>query len=324
MDEASKAIEGFLDFAKAVSSDSDIGLIVSPLASPTLLGLGSVSADKPTISSIYRYLHDHWILPLSRQVPQKTRLTIDHRARQAAATLYLACIALQLGEQDRAQGEVSETAASEPNVAGDGTHAIAPPADTSRTEPRSPARLPTSLLSSWSTSLSADNTRSISTTLSPSMHPATTSLQKYTTISRPPPIPGKTFAEIITHWAPGTDPAAYDYIATTAALSGTTPITGSEMSAATREKVKRRRERAAIREAQWTASRNKRLKLDPRLVGTQPTMVQREWASSQGMPVRDSSQATQTSQMQLGVASQIEPGRHGGRLVLRGKRKAGF
>jgi len=325
MDEISKAIEGFLDFAEADSSDSDIGLIVSPLASPTLMGLGSVGADNLTITSIYSYLHDHWILPLPRQLPNKTRLTIDYRVRQAAATLYLACIGLELRKQNKAPEEVSKIAASGARLAGVYTHATASRADTSRTsEPRSPAHLPIPSPPSWPTSSGIENSPSLSATMSTSIHPAATSLQKYITISRPPPIPGKTLAEIITHWAPGTNPAAYDYTATTAVLSGTTPITGSDMSAATQEKLKHRRERAAVREAQLTASRNKRLKLDPRLVGNQPNMVQREWASSQGMPGGDSSHATQPSQMQLGVASQIEPGRHGGRLVLRGKRKAGF
>lgn len=300
LDEASEAVKHFLDLDEAVHCDSDLGLVVSLLASPTLLGLAPLNVDNLNIVSIYQYLKDYWVSAPSRQLFKKTRLTIDNRARQAAATLCLACIGVQYRRQDRAPVEVLDNAASEPNVAEVDTNATASGADIT------------------------DDSCKITALSSTSIHPAAISLQKYMTISRPPPIPSKTFADMVAHWTPGFDPHAYDYTATTAVLSGITNIAGSGMSGTTQEKLHRRRDRAVVREAQLTVSRNKRLKLDPRFVGGQPNTMHREWASSQAVAGGESNQATQSSQMQLGISSQIEPGRHGGRLVLRGKRKAGF
>ncbi|TKA73943.1 hypothetical protein B0A49_03153 [Cryomyces minteri] len=147
-------------------------------------------------------------------------------------------------------------------------------------------------------------------------------LRQYTTFSKatpPPPLP-KPLSTVLSHWTLGADPAEYDWAATRQALESESR-TANEMSEAERARIarkaakllKRQRRETAAAEAATAASQQ-----GPVVMASQPVGPSGRWSSPAPLDagsqlVGPGVQSSQLTQSQRLPASQVEPGRHGGR-----------
>lgn len=292
------------------------------------------SAD---VAPTYDVIVSHWITPLHNKVPGRIRLAKEQLARRLAAELTLASHVLQV-EDIEEQPETQD----------------AKPVQESQSWSL-PMHLASSQLQNPYSSQIHSQSHSILPTPSPSGTPSVTTassrattlasaeisnLTKFTTFTKPTPsaLP-RNLSKILSHWTPGTDPAAYDWIATSRAISQRTreeeadsQLTEKQRARAHRKAerhIRRQRKEAQASQVQMLASSQM-----PELVVSASQSQPRNFGGSsparQGtMPppptafggggVLNSSQP-----MGFGAASQAVPGRFGGRPPVKKKRKQGF
>lgn len=156
-------------------------------------------------------------------------------------------------------------------------------------------------------------------------------LSKYTTFAKDPPsaLP-RTLNKVLSHWTIGTDPAEYDWQSTARQVlrRNDEEAGDDEMTEKERRQMQRRTERYIRRQRREAEESQRQQMLSsqaPEVVSaSQPAQRQElrrvESQASAGAAI-GSSQSHGLSQM---VASQVVPGRHGGRPPPKKKRKSGF
>lgn len=251
-----------------------------------------------SLSAIYSRLAAYWLRSLPRGVPTRARLDKERMLRQVAASLFLASNGVQPPMQDdSAPLEADETESQpEPTRSSDASASI-PKASTS---------------------------------------PALQCLRQYTNVEAAPQASSNSVSRILDHWDIGEDPATYDHTAHVVPRPGADGH-DSQSEAETR-KTQRREERKKLNREE--SSRRKRAKIgrDPNLVQSQPDPSRHRWSSPPAVSQSDRPTQSQTQQsattgpdllsqpttQPFSIASQQQSGKFGGRLALRGKRKAGF
>ncbi|GAB7350917.1 hypothetical protein MBLNU459_g1429t1 [Dothideomycetes sp. NU459] len=316
--------DGHLQYQTTHKGPADVR--IEKLADGAVLGLpvlGSADWD-PTL--VYNDMIENWLAPLSQRVPGRVRLAKEQLARRVAADLCLASYAFV-----RAKDAAYE----------DETQGIAGTQDTLQSD-----FLGSSQVSSFPTP-SPTATPSLTTATSLSSHPSTlvapeyARLQRYTTFSAadsaPAPLP-KLLASKLAHWSLGGNPDEYDWIATQRQQEEMAELEDEGLTAKQRARLKRRAEKHLRRQRRETA-RAETMDLAssqaPEIMSSvrPATALQKQRsgngagmsrAASQVFALASSSQPAQ-SQAAEPPASQIEPGRFGGRAKPpKKKRKTGF
>lgn len=285
-----------------------------PIAPSRALMLTDAPSDKLSMSSLYDTILETWIAPLPDIVPSKLRQTKERLARRVAAEVTLASNRIRESEPVES---TQEPPSSFPGPKQDS--AVPFPSDALRSSP--PPSTPTPA------------PRILSAIYDPLAR-----LRRHLDISTPAPTVPANISQILMHWTHASDPSIYDYAATTAAIDTTLGILPSEEASLTqkeRGRAKRRAERLAKRQKRESeiAMRDRlaesqsvslavstRSSPTPATAGrsargvgeSQPVKLERDIEREREMrtsPV-NSSQAFTPARVQ----SQVEPGRHGGRL----------
>lgn len=299
---------------------------VMKLADGAVLGLhvqGNLDWD---LTLVYNNIIERWLTPLSESVPGRVRLSKEQLARRVAADVCLASHALVSPKVTSQQDETQESG--------------------QRLDTQESGVPWSSQLSGFPTP-SPTATPSLTTMTSLSSHPSTlvapefARLQRYATFTTgfptPAPLP-KVLSSKLSHWSVGGDPDEYDWLATKRRQEEEAEMEEEGLTAKERARLKRRAEKHLRRQRRETA-RAQTMDLAssqaPEIMSAiQPTVVlprrqiqdsgSMAMAASQGVALASSSQATPSQVVHI-PASQIEPGRFGGRAKPpKKKRKTGF
>nr|POE47563.1 hypothetical protein CFP56_00894 [Quercus suber] len=273
------------------------------------------------ILEVYQHMIDDWISPLSTRITGRLRISKDSMLRNAAAEVALATRLLRADLSDDADDNDLPR-----------TEDISSPILTSLSQQDS--GLPTPSLTA---------TPSVTTAPSVSTNQASTiytsaeisRLSKYTTFTPKPasthfasPLP-RSLGNVLSHWSVGTDPQEYDWVASTHRIlmqryREDEEGMGEKEQMFARKKVERHIKRQR-REAE-EMERN-------RVQSSQATMVMssqlpvRKKVSEGSRSVASSGQLRGQRGQDLAIASQVVPGRFGGRpeyTPKKRKRKQGF
>lgn len=301
------------------------------LAEPNVLGLPMEMSRRPDPIAIYNSIISHWLAPLSQSVPGRVRLAKEQLARRVAAEICLACFGLKPSlDMNLPQDEQLDTT----EIPVSQSYSFS---GSSQLQGTFPTPSPTA-------------TPSLTTATSLSSHPSTLAssehmrLQKYTRFdaetTTPAPLP-RLLSRKLAHWSVGGDPDVYDWLETQRQQDKEAEEEDEGLSQKERARIKKRAERhlrKQRREMQKAATIGFASSQAPEIFSaSQPTAVLQQRgpassvvhaAASQAIPLY-SSQAI-LSQPPPVAASQIEPGRFGGRAPVasqpkkKRKRNEGF
>jgi len=313
VDEAStKMLELYPNAARQLS------LKLHNIASGHVLRLtDSAAADSPVIASLYDVILQNWIAPLTSDIPVPVRQSKERLARQMAAEIILASTRIRRIEEPHqqlnsqpSQNQISGVALSNPS------------SQLPFSDP--PSQLPSSLLSSLQRTTGQPASATVT---SDPLSRLSIHLHIESPLAKPVPA---SISQILSHWQPDTDPKTYSWEATEEALQEEAEVDPARQDKK-RESTKRKKER-----------KEKRQKREDDIFMTtfdQPQMMRTSPGPflGTGIGLGMSSQIPGTSQYQsqsqvfgglggMGVQSQVEPGRHGGRLRLKkkkGKKRVG-
>lgn len=292
---------------------SSVGLVLRPIGLTGALRLN----DRNRLSSLQQSVVENWISPLSDDIPDIILTVRTQRALRMAIEVTLASLVIRPEDIPHDELPQSENHDSPFNLA-------LRPFGVPPSSPATPSvyfDASSQLQSSVSPTPSRSTTPSTITSsgrASAVAAPEIARLSRYTTFSKPaPPSLPRALRRVMSHWIPGTDPVGYDWQATSHHFARQDEEEeGEELT----EKEQRRRQRRLERHAR----RRQRHEEESQRI---------QIRSSQAPEIMTESQPTQTGEsygVNVGTgysqaaASQILPGRHGGRQPPRKKRKSGF
>ncbi|KAK0289387.1 hypothetical protein LTR35_002584 [Friedmanniomyces endolithicus] len=293
-------------------------------AALTMRTLGSEHSG--TLTDLHSDMVGAWIMPLSPEVPKAVRLAKEHLVRQAAIEVALASRVLgtEANESDT-QPTTQQNQQTQNLPVRAGPSSIHQPGSSSQATFQLPT-LPTPFPSATP---SVTITSSYSTTLAA---PELARLKRYISFSRPiaPSTLPHSLANVLAHWLPGSDTAAYDWRTTSRRLGEQDVEADEQMTEADRARAQRRaarhlrrqrREAVASEAATMAGSQALEIVRVGQPLGLQGVRggSQREVGGREG-----SSQGLGVGDVGTGAASQVVPGRFGGRPPARKKRKQGF
>lgn len=264
------------------------------------------------LGSLHLSIVDDWISPLSDSIPEPVRSIQEQHALRVTMEVALARLVIRAEEpvDNQSIHTAGQNRGFELPVRAFGTpgSSRATPSvyfDAS-SQPQSSARATPSSPGTPSTTTSVDKPLEVSR------------LSRYTSFTTPPStaLP-RSLNRVLSHWTLGADPADYDWRSATHRINRQVEEEeGEELTEKERVRQLRRKQRHERRQQRHEEERQRKEMLHSQapeiLTTSQPT--QRPF--SYGF-----SQATGGSQM---PASQILPGRHGGRPPPKKKRKSGF
>ncbi|KAF2277351.1 uncharacterized protein EI97DRAFT_457376 [Westerdykella ornata] len=297
------------------NASSLLEALVSPVAPRPLqqiartetLHLGTPDSVSPTLSQIYDGLLEHWIASLPPTVPSSMRRSKEEIARRVAAEIMLASFR---GSHSGSVGaETTALMADEYN--------------------QSSLPVPLGTASSQLTASQPDvvpHSRDIADPVSRLSHRL-----KFTKAS---PTSSSSIKQVLMHWQPGKHPGTYDWTATTQAVNEEFDIgeDGEEVDddegQKTRDRRRRKAERRLKREDGLSDVGHRQVESQPVLgrdvfgVNSSPPPAMGWGMSSQTQNGSQSQSQNQGLSISGGfVQSQVEPGRHGGRPLLKKKKK---
>lgn len=295
--------------------DARLKFKVSAIPLPAVTGVN----NDLSLSSTYEQLVAKWISPLSPQIPGWVRLAKVDIARRVAADLVLSGQAMRvhdISEEETQDDQVATQPATEswdlPVRPGDHSSPMkAKHASQASALPTpSPTGTPSvTTASAHSTSLAA-----------PELH----RLGRYTSFSKPAPaVLPRGLRSVLSHWEIGEDLQDYEWMSRSKKLAMKDEDADEEMNEKDRLRSLRRAERHLRRQRkEVAASQAQQLatsQMTEIFTGSQPPAMNSE---TQPGVLAGSSQMQGPSQKV--VASQVVPGRFGGRPPAKKKRKQGF
>jgi RNA polymerase I-specific transcription initiation factor RRN6 len=329
MAEGSAAFEQLIEKASGITPSLDepdsmdrLPMVVRSVPLPAALGIED-GLERLSLESSYQHMIDQWIGVLSEHVPGRVRL-----AKAATVRLLSAEIALA----SRVIRHQPPEAESYGPPANDQQSALTWDLPLRRSQNDSPhvplgSSNETPQLSALPTP-SPTATPSITTI---SSHPSSFAapelyrVSKYTSFSRPgPSVLPRPLTKVLSHWKLGADPSDYDWLSTsnrmmkweeTEADNDLTEKERAQMQKRALRHIKRQRKEAAASQAQQLASSQA-----PAIL----TASQPERASTMGSARNLVIGSSQSNGMGVAAASQVMPGRFGGKPPPRKKRKSGF
>jgi RNA polymerase I-specific transcription initiation factor RRN6 len=306
------------------SSDVDDGetsLLLSRIASNAALNIGL--GDATDLVAVYDNIIARWLIPLSHDVPGRVRLVKEQLVRRVAAQVCLASYVLR-HEPVKPAEEETQTLESQASGGASFSHPYF-----------SQSSLPTP---------SPTATPSLTTATSLSSHPSTLEipeyerLQRYTTFASRKSTPGtlpKALTNTLAHWTIGGNPDDYDWLATQREQERRAEEDDEDLTPKERARLKRRAERLLFkqrREALKASAMAIASSQAPGIISaSQPTFAtssrseapndtqNARGVASQGITMLASSQAQPSI-----FASQVQPGRFGGKPAKKKRRVVGF
>ncbi|KXT01531.1 hypothetical protein AC578_4543 [Pseudocercospora eumusae] len=271
------------------------------------------------LQTVYNRLVTQWITPLPEETSGWIRLAKVSIARSIAAEITLASRTLRL-ERDPGKDDIAEA----PTEHATGNSYSIPV----RSQPSS---IPWAAKHSVPPTPSPTATPSVTTAsshYSSLAAPELYRLGKYINFSKPSPmVLPKPLTKVLSHWDVGADPNDYDWLSTSKDITRQEEEEGQneEMTEKERQRARRRAERhirrqrkeAAASQAQQLASSQ----APEILSASQPVAFKVE---SQPAHAAGSSQSQGLGLSASNIASQVVPGRFGGRPPPKKKRKSGF
>jgi RNA polymerase I-specific transcription initiation factor RRN6 len=317
-------------------NDHSTRIVLRSIEGAPLPGLLSKNHPAGIFAPTYDAIVSDWITPLHNKVPGRVRLAKQQLARRLAAELTLASHILRIEdieEHPESQQDANPTKESQSWDL--------------------PMHLASSQVQNPFASQLKSQSQSVLPTPSPTGTPSVTTassrattlfsaeisnLSKFTTFTKSTPsaLP-RSLSKLLSHWTPGTDPASYDWVATSRSISQRTreedadsQLTEKQRARAHRKAeryIRRQRKEAEASQAQMLASSQM-----PELAvsASQPQMpsARKHAAASQGRqgppPPAFGGMLSSSQHMGPGAASQAVPGRFGGRPPVKKKRKQGF
>jgi len=296
-------------------------------ASLDLLGLHGTG----NLSDCVEQVRSLWLPSGESQIPDETHAMRDQHATRMATEVTLATQLLRIGTHDDDEDPESQRQTQAwdlPIRSPPGALSSQLMSSQPSTRANTPA-LPTPSASGANSTITAS-----SRALNASSH--ISRLSAYTTFATPPAQTSllRSLNRVLSHWTPGADPAEYDWLSATHQLSqrDDTAEGDEEMTEKERLRLQKRAERY-VRRQRKEAEESRRMQL---LSSQVPEVVSASQpAQPRGAAQVDSQGAAGGSQSQsfggsfgpsqsFGAASQVVPGRHGGRPPARKKRKSGF
>lgn len=332
--------------------DETSRLSLHSIALPPVLNLPRFETSG-RLKAVSESIHHTWTRPLPDGVSEITRLSKQQLAHRMAAEVTLASLVIRpepvkteqpTDSQSQSQSQIQSQ--NQPQIWDLPVRPGASPSSRATpsiyleasSQPRSSAR---------STPFESVPTspRSSSSRASRTANAALARLSQYTSITPDSAQPGlsRRVNRILDHWTPGADPNTYDWMAarkhfTNLSRREDQEAEGAQMTERERARMQRRTERY-VRRQQWEAEEAQRQQVLSSQVPAIASVSQQPGlgrASSQLVPATGAGVGESKSQGQIqgqsqgqsqGVgrlaASQVLPGRHGGRPV-RKKRKSGF
>ncbi|KAK5132644.1 hypothetical protein LTR08_008766 [Meristemomyces frigidus] len=281
-----------------------------------------------SLSAIYDGMVSDWITPLGPNVLDRTRLAKEQLVRRAAAEVALASHVIRMENVDQQpplESQESQRQTWELPVRNDMPSSSQIPPHPSQYVDFS------SQLHSSQSALPTPSNSATNSLATGSSHPSTlapasiTRLSKYTTFSKPTTsaLP-RALRSVLSHWTPGEDPAAYDWLSSSRRETRRAEDEVDEQTMTEKERarmqrraekhLRRQRKEAAVSQAAQFAS-SQALEI---AVSASQSQIKNE---SQPTGVVASSQSFGLGGMPS--ASQVVPGRFGGRPPKK-KRKQGF
>lgn len=287
----------------------------------------TITENESSLASAHDQLISSWVTSLSTNVPGWVRLAKADIARRMAAEIFLAAHSLRVQEVKRAvvQESQEETQTQEQTwdlplrVSGPFPQTQPPSSRTARYLSQHSA-LPTPSPTATPSVITASSGSSL--TAAPELH----RLSKYTTFERPTPmVLPRPLVKVLSHWDVGKDPSDYDWLSASRHLTQQEENeTEHDLTERERKRMQRRAERHILRQRkEAAASRASRLTSSQAteiMSASQPSALKVESQPSE-MPASSQSQGLSRSAV---AASQVMPGRFGGRPPPRKRRKQGF
>lgn len=303
------------------SNDTDEGnqLIVSNILTQTLqAGLGI--RDTAELSSIYQSLIQAWIVPLSRQIPDRVRIALEKSLRDMAGQIWLASYAMRI--DSGTSGEEPEsleagtrfvlpvrrrTSATSLGKGKERLDVVSPPPPASSQMSEDIGSMP---LSAFAALPTPEPTPSLRSGSSVSSHagpedPASQRLRMYASLTPQPALPAK-ISNLLGQWQVGVDPAKYDWETAQQAT-----VTEDESEDDSQRRQRKRAERRRKRQRENTIGPSSQ-PMPKRLGGSQPQY---------GQDTQDMQGSSQRTERVVSM-SQAEPGKLGGRHAKNKKLKA--
>jgi RNA polymerase I-specific transcription initiation factor RRN6 len=310
-----------IDNGEDALNSNNAKLVLERVAIPTALSQHFYN----DASSILRHIEDDMQHVTNAELPELVQLSRERLARNVAAELALASHVLRPAPIEENKPPVSQSQ-SQPwslplrfDAAGQSRATTPSIYFDASSQIQSPG-LPTPS----ATSSGPRSTVTGSTHTSALSSQELTRLSRYTSFTKPAPsaLPRR-LRRVLTHWTPGTDPSTYDWQSATRSIAnGIDEAEDEEMTEKERKRLQRATERHLRRQRREAEESQRQQLLNsqaPEIFSTsQP--LSRPKAESQR---EYESQLAGSSQMQGMPASQILPGRHGGRPPIK-KRKYGF
>lgn len=310
--------------AETIDDSQARGVKVLPLSPTTTLGtFGLSSLD--TLEEAVETLRESWTTPMSNQPTQATLAAMNKRLKSIAADVVLASKILRVVDAEPSLVEAPQAQSQSWDL---------PVRPTPQDEEFEKGQLrvgspQNSRPSSLPTPSASASTVTGSSYQSNLAAPEISRLRKFTSFSKDAPsaLP-RALNKVLTHWNVGSDPADYDWRSAARQVSHREEAEDDEMTEKERRQMQRRTERY-MRRQRKEAEESQRMQMlssqAPEIMSaSQPARAQharRVESQASAAAVVGSSQSYGPSQI---TASQVVPGRHGGRPPPKKKRKSGF
>ncbi|KAF2173336.1 hypothetical protein M409DRAFT_17276 [Zasmidium cellare ATCC 36951] len=286
-----------------------------------------VTDSKATLASVHDHFISNWVTPLSSNVPGWVRLAKANLAQRMAAEVFLATQRLRLQEiKAPVSQEIQEESQAQEQTWDLPLRASGPIAQTLPTSSRTArylsqnSALPTPSPTATPSVITASSGSSL--TAAPELH----RLSKYTVFAKPAPmVLPRPLVKVLSHWDVGKDPDDYDWLSPSRHLTqqedndAENDLTERERKRlqrrAERHILRQRKEAAASQASQMTSSQATEI-----MSASQPAVLKVESQPS-GIPASSQSQGPSIGPA---AASQVVPGRFGGRPPPKKRRKQGF
>ena len=358
VDTASDVFGELLQIRVPGETPDDLTLVLNRIA---VKSRGRGRPSDTILSSIYRSLIRTMLAPLPATLSARLRLALEENARVLAADVCLSSTRVELENSQPEGDEVGESQepyhSSQPtsqhsftlplhSVGQEGQRTLTSQFSASSSLPGFalvPPAVTTGLPSPMLTPSISSSTISSST-----IQASYTNLKRYVAFAKPLPVARSQTARPLAHWTIGVDPTSYSWTASQRIIEDLedAAIEESGLTQRERDHLRRRAERRAERHLRKQREEARKQAERAALSSSQPIVVaSTSWGETvlpgsslpqaqqqQSFPTAfmssqlGATQGQTSSQMPAVVASQIEPGRHGGRMgpPPRKKKRAGF
>ena len=343
------------DFLLDSDNEGDF-LLARVLSTDTIDRLIEIPDDKPSLSATVEKIKADWVLPITRKITERARSKADSTTGTIASEVLLASLYIPAKKLSQQEAERERQEAHDP-LSTPGLSQFSLPTrilQSNISQQDSRPLVSPNASSSSTLQASLPTPPSKPSTVFPAADSSALRLSRFVPIAQPPPELPPRLSRLLAHWETGSEPDSYDWQASAARVRATTWQAQREAEGKhRREEEKWQKRQKYLKKAGrkiGSESQEKpgslRRQIEPRLGASQPMAStggfeglggRRATAASQQHKRPSSTQiptvGAQSSQFQsqtqtdgqtpgLAVASQVAPGRFGGRGPKKKAKKA--